>query len=268
MRRLLFVGIGLTGLAQAQALPGAAELRSRAVESFKKSSAAREKYVCRELIRNEILDSKGATRKIDRRERELFYVNGFEISQDLARDGKPLNASELQKRDQDVRKAIQAASEHKAPKSPGLVINASDILKLAKLVNERRILVDGRPTIAFDVVSDAEARPVTVEERLVAAMEGTVSIDEMTGNLQDVNTRGVKDVKIGGGLIANVHKGFAMHIVVAPQPDGVWLLKLAEGTGEARMGLVVRSGMRFRQETEGCRLYDVSSTQETKPPAK
>jgi hypothetical protein len=57
------------------------------------------------------------------------------------------------------------------------------------------------------------------------------------------------------------HKGFAVHILVAPQPDGVWLLKLAEGTGDARIGLLVRSGVRFRQETQGCQLADVSTLQ-------
>ena len=120
-----------------------------------------------------------------------------------------------------------------SPKNPASSSTPVDILRLASLQNERRILVAGRPTIVFDVVPDPSAKASTIEEKLVSAMAGTVSIDESTGNLQDVNTRGMHDVKLGGGLVANVHKGFAVHILVAPQPDGVWLLTLAEGTGDA-----------------------------------
>ncbi|ADW67093.1 hypothetical protein [Granulicella tundricola] len=267
MRRLLFVGTVAAlmplcgGVAGAQALPGVAELRARALESYQKSSAARERYICKELIRNDELNGNGEVKKSYLDEREIFYVNGFQISQEVSKNGRALNEGEIRKRDENVRKQIEAASDHKRPKTQGLVISAGDVLRLAKLDHERRVMVAGRPTIVFDVVPDDDAKASTVEEKLVAAMAGTVSIDEATGNLQDVNTTGAKDVKVGGGLVANVHKGFAMHILVAPEPDGVWLLKLAEGTGEARIGLVTKSAMRFHQETEGCKLYDVDATQ-------
>ncbi len=242
-------------------MPAVAELRTRAVASFKKSEQARERYLCRERIDNQELDSKGQVKKTSVDEREIFYVNGFQIAQVVSKDGKPLSPGNQKKRDEAVRKAIEAAGDHRKPKSDGITINAGDILRLARLENERRILVAGRPTIVFDVTPDPAAQASGMEEKLISVMAGTVSIDEATGNLQDVDTHGVRDVKVGGGLVANVHKGFAVHILVAPQPDGVWLLKLAEGTGDARIGLLVRSGVRFRQETLGCQLADVSTLQ-------
>ena len=255
----------VSAIAQVQApqpaLPNPSELRARALTSFHASEAARERYLCRERIRNDELDGSGNLKKTDLIEREIFYVNGFQIAQDVSKDGRPLSPDELKKRDDAVKKAIAAASDHRKPKQAGLVISAGDILRLATLQNERRILVAGRPTIVFDVAPNDAASAASVEEKLVAAMAGTVSIDEATGNLQDVNTRGVHDVKLGGGLLANIHKGFAVHILVAPQPDGVWLLSLAEGTGNARIGVLGHSSIRFRQETVGCKLYDVSTSE-------
>ncbi len=267
MRHLFFAGLVLATLNSISAqqpeppMPAVAELRTRAVASYKKSEQARERYICRERIEQQELNGSGAVKKTSVDEREIFYVNGFQISQAVSKDGKPLSAGDQKKRDETVRKSIEAASDHRKPKADGFVLNAGDILRLARLQNERRILVAGRPTIVFDVVPDSSARPSGIEEKLVAAMAGTVSIDEATGNLQDVDTHGVRDVKVGGGLVANVHKGFAMHILVAPQADGVWLLKLAEGTGDARIGMLIHSGVRFRQETQGCQLADVSTLQ-------
>ena len=263
---MLLFALPLRAQTQDAPLPAMAELRARAVRSYGQSAVERERYICRERLQNQELDGSGAVRKTQVLEREIFYVNGFQIAQTLAKDGKPLDAGELKKQDEQVRKAIQDASRHVKPRDPGLVISAGDILKEGKLANERRVLVAGRPTIVFDVQPDPHATTTTTEEKLVADMEGTVSIDEATGNLQDVNTRGVHGVRVGGGLVANVHRGFALHVLVAPQTVGnvasaVWLLKLAEGSGDARIGLLVHSGMRFRQETEGCKLYTIDTVQ-------
>ena len=97
-------------------------------------------------------------------------------------------------------------------------------------------------------------------------MEGTVSIDEATGNIQDINTHGIRDVKVGGGLVATIHRGTHIHMLAAPQGnEGVWLLTLAEGTGDARIGLFVKQGIAFKQETRGCKIFDVNAEAKTKP---
>ena len=262
MRRFLFLAGALAGVASAQdskPLPPVAELRARAVENYVKTSAAREKYLCRSRVTEEELDGKGRVKKTTMLERESFFVNGSEIQQVVARDGKPLSPAELHKQQESVKKAIEAASA--GGKKSRSQMRISDVLKLAKLSNERRVLVAGRPTIVFDVVPDPDAKTSDLAQKFVADMAGTVSIDEATGTLQDANTYGVKDVKVGGGLLANVHKGFALHLVTAPEADGVWLIKFIAGQGDARVGLLVHEAGRFHQETEGCRLYDVNSEQ-------
>ncbi len=100
-------------------------------------------------------------------------------------------------------------------------------------------------------------------------MEGTISIDELTGNVQDINTHGVRDVKVGGGLLATIHKGTRMHMLAAPQgTEGVWLLVLAEGAGDARVGLFKQEGIAFKQETRGCKVFDVNAEARTRADSK
>ncbi len=268
--KLLVGMLLLTGLAGAQdtkPLPNVKDLQARAVATFRKAEKDRERYICTERIENDELDGKGNVKKRNVRERELFYVNGFAVSQDVSKDGQALKPGDKAKEDARVKAEIDAASAHKKPKEQGIVVNAGDIVKLAKLTNERRLEVSGRPTIVFDVVSDPTAKADNVEQKLVRAMEGTISIDEATGNIQDVNTHGVRDVKVGGGLLLNIHKGFRTHMLVAPQGnEGVWILVLAEGTGNGRAGLFITGGVTFKQQTLGCKVYDVNANGAAKLP--
>ena len=265
----LLIGIilcsGLAAAQDAKSLPEVKDLQARAVANFHKSEKDRERYICTERIENDELDSKGTIKKRHLRERELFYVNGFAVSQDISKDGQALKSGDKSKEDARVKAEIDAASVHKKPKEQGIVVNAGDIVKLATLTNERRIPVSGRPTIVFDVVSDPAAKADNFEQKLVRAMEGTISIDEATGNIQDVDTHGVRDVKMGGGVLLNVHKGYRTHMLVAPQgKEGIWILVLAEGSGNGRAGLFLTGGVTFKQETLGCKVFDVNAEAKTK----
>ena len=254
-------GQGASGPGAERPLPPLAELRQRAVASYNRSEAQRERYLCRERIRGEELDGKGNVKKVDNFEREIFFVHGAQVSQIVSRDGKPLPADEQRKQDERVKKRIQEAQKKGTSSGPGGDLQVQDILRLAQFDHERRVMVAGRPTIVFDLVPIKGGHMFDVKQEIVNALGGTASVDEATGNLQDLNARGVRDVKVGGGLVANVHKGFQIHVVLAPEPDGVWLLRMADGAGDARVGLFVKEGGRFRQETEGCRLYDVDAQQ-------
>jgi len=92
-------------------------------------------------------------------------------------------------------------------------------------------------------------------------MQGRVSIDEQTGELIDINVTSVADLKIGGGLVANVHKGLWLHIHNQPRPDGVWLTDLAEGSGDARAALFLHPYIRFKETADNCHLYMATATQ-------
>jgi len=252
-------GVGVS-LAQSTApLPNVEQLRQRAVANTAKTSEARERYTCRELVTGRELDSKGNVKKTDTSERESFFVHGHQINQTLLKNGKPLSDGEKKKQDESVRKAIDEAMKADNGRKNMKSISTDDFLRLAKLSNERRVTVAGRPTILFDAAGDPGQKANTLPEKFMQAMAGTIAIDEQTGVAQDIRMEGQRDVKVGGGMVANVHKGFKLHLKTMVQPDGVWLLDTVEGSGDARVGLFLHPAGDFVQRTEGCKLTSVTT---------
>lgn len=71
-------------------LPPVKELQARALAEDRKMAEERERYVCRQRYTAYELDGNGNVKKTDVTERELFFVNGHEIVEALAFNGKPL----------------------------------------------------------------------------------------------------------------------------------------------------------------------------------
>ena len=258
VRWLLTLTLWPAGIAAAQEkpLPNIEALRARALQQNQAMEAQRERYLCRVSTETTQLDGKGGTRKVESDEREIFFVKNRQITQIIAKDGKPLTGNEAKKEIEHVKKMIADAESGKANPNG---ISQSEILRLVKLTNERRVMVAGRPTIVFDGVGDPGVKANGMIEKAVEAMQGTIAVDEETGHVQDTNVHGIRDVKMGGGLVANIHKGFLLHIISAPRADGVWLVQEAWGSGDARVGLFMHPSYRFHQLTQSCRLFDVKS---------
>ena len=237
-------------------LPDMETLRARMLEQHKNQEAQRERYLCRVRTETIELDGKGNQKKVDSDEREIFFVKNRQIMQTVTHNGKPLSPGDAKKEIEKVKKQI---SDAEAGKQSPYGISQSEILRLIKLTNERRIMFNGRPTILFDGVGDPKAKANGVAEKAVQAMEGTVAVDEASGHPVDTNVHGVRDVKVAGGLLANIHKGFLLHVTAAPKNDGVWLVQEVWGSGDARIGLFMHPSYRFHQVTEGCRLFDVKA---------
>lgn len=240
-------------------LPNVEQLRQRAIASYAKTAEARERYLCRELLTIHEVDGKGGVKKTKKLEQESFYVHGHRIEQMLAKDDKPLSEGEQKKQAETVRKEIEEAMKPGSKKRTDEEIQTAEFLRVSKLTNGRRVMVSGRPTIVFDAAGNPNEKAGSIEGRFMQAMAGTVSVDEQTGNAQDINMRGMKDVKVGGGLVANIHKGFQLHVLIAPQPDGVWLPARIYASGDARLGLFLHPSRQVEVKTEGCKLSNVTS---------
>ena len=243
-------------MSQEKPLPNIEALRARALQQNQATEAQRERYLCRESTETTQLDGKGGTKKLESDEREIFFVKNRQITQIISKDGKPLTGNDAKKEIDHVKKMIAEAEAGKANPNG---ISQSEILRLVKLTNERRVMVAGRPTIVFDGIGDPSQKANGMIEKAVEAMQGTISVDEETGHVQDTNVQGIRDVKMAGGLVANIHKGFLLHITSAPRSDGVWLVQEAWGSGDARVGLFMHPSYRFHQRTQSCRLFDVKS---------
>jgi hypothetical protein len=136
-----------------------------------------------------------------------------------------------------------------------------DVLAAMQLANGHRERLSGRSVLFYDIVPNPKFQARNLNQRFAQVMQGKMSIDEETGEMIDLNIKSAQDLKIGGGVLANLHKGFWLHIHNQPQSDGVWLTDLAEGSGDARAALFFHPYFRFKETTGGCHLYYTEANQ-------
>lgn len=244
-------------------LPSPTELLKRALDNQKKLAAERERYECRVMDEEVQTDKNGKVKKDESELDDQFFVNGIAIERTLQKNGKDLSPDEVKKQDERVLKetlkysnAATAAKEtHKEDQQ------VEDILAAMMLVNGRRRLVNGRSVLDYDIVPNPRFQAKDLEQRFAAVMQGTVSLDEQSGVMIELNVRSVADLKVGGGMLADLHKGFWLHIHNHEEPDGVWLNDLGEGSGDARAALFFHPYFRFRETTGDCHLYTATAQQ-------
>ena len=253
-------------------LPNPAELLQRAIANEHKLAAERERYDCRVTDHTIETDSKGNTKKDTTEVLELFYVRGIPIERTLQKNGKDLTPDETKKEDDRVMKETlkyndPATAKKEADKQHQTV---GDILEAMMLTDGHREHVNGRSVLFYYIVPNPYFAAKNVFQRAAQVMQGKISIDEQTGRLIDLNVMSVADVKVVGGLLANLHKGFWLHLHDHAEPDGIWLNDLDEGSGDAREGLFFHPYFHFKEVTDNCRLYTATVEQvgEAKPVRK
>jgi hypothetical protein len=243
-------------------LPDTEELKKRVIENEKKSAQQKERYLC--ITKEEIqeLDGRSGVKETHSKESETFFVNGREISHLLVKDGKSLAGAD-EKREQDrVTKEVKKYTDLKKVKEIGdkEQKQLEMFMKALRYSNGHREFRDDRSVVVFDLSGDPKFHPSSIEEKFAKALLGRIWIDEETGEMAEMHVNTAQDIKIAGGLLANLHKGFTLHLQQARQSDGVWLTSLVEGNGDARAGLFFHPRFRFRQTIGSCRLYTVDAT--------
>jgi hypothetical protein len=274
MQRTIFISLisalfCLTGAAQTAGptqdapLPNAGELLQRALANERKLAAERERYECCVSGVAIETDSKGDVKKTVTEVKDQFFVNGISIERTLQENGKDLSADETRKEDERVMKeTLKYSNQATAQKEEDKQIQeVEDFVEAMMLANGRRERVKGRSVLFYDIVPNPKFQARNLNQHLAQVMQGKVSIDEPTGEIIDIDVKSVQDLKIGGGVVANLHKGFWLHARNQPQQDGVWLTDLAEGSGDVRAALFFHPYFRFKETTDNCHLYTVTATQ-------
>jgi hypothetical protein len=249
-------------------LPDAQELKNRALASMRKSEKALENYSCEVDIKASALKADGSVKKHETRREERFYVNAVPISHVLSRNGRELTGAEAKKEQERVDSEVEKYSDRaQAIKRQERAEREADLfLRSQQLLNGRREARGGRSTLIFDLAGDPKFHPQKLEERVMQALTGMIWIDEETGAPIELRAGTSKDIKIGGGLIASLHKGFQIHFVQQQQTDGVWLPKVIEGNGQARAVLFLHPRFQFREVLDKCHLFSVETKESVKPP--
>ena len=249
-------------------LPDAKQMKERLLKSLQRSEDALENYSCTVREQNDELNSDGAVKKHQSSLTEQFFVNRIQIEHTLERDGKPLSAEAAKKEQQRVDKEVKRFSDKaQAEKAEKHDERQADIfLRALRITNGRRERREGRSTLVYDLSGDPNFRPHKLEERFAQALTGKIALDEESGTPVDLRFETKQDVKIGGGLLANLHKGFWLHLTQQRQPDGIWIMKELQGSGDARAALFVHARFRFQQKLEQCHLFSVDTQQKVHAP--
>lgn len=254
-----------TKMNRAAPLPSTAELKRRVLDNLKRSQIEQERYVCKTTSENDITDKNGTVKKRRVRQYDLFFVNGQEIDELTATDGKPLDAGHQRKESARVQEQIRKDSDTKyvARQDAQTEKQLDTLLRMLRFTNGHRAVVNGRSTLSYELSGDPDVHPHGTEETFLHDMTGTIQVDEATGELVDLDARLNHDVKVGAGLLANLHKGLWIHVRQQRYPDGVWLPNIIEGNGDARAALFFHPYFRFKQTMNGCVLTNVTTSEKT-----
>lgn len=197
-------------------------------------------------------DKSGKLTKVEKKRYSFFYLNGEEISTLVAKDGKPLSASEQQKEDENTRKRIDEVQKSETKKEekearrkeqgksdddkddPGI----ETFLRAAQFVNPRRERFRGQDVLVFDFEPNPEYKPRKIEEKLIQKLAGVVWVDENALQVVRLEAHFLSDMRFAGGLLANLQKGSSFVFEQAYLNNEVWLPTYMEAHIGARFLLV------------------------------
>ena len=178
----------------------------------------------------------GKTKKHEINEYTFFYLNGDEITTMVKKDGKPLSDAEQKKENEKTQKRIEEhqkraakkeAKEEKAKEEgksdekdePGVEI----FLRACQFVNPRRERFRGQDVLVFDFEPNPEFKPHKLVDKVVQKLAGVVWVDEKAHDVARLEAYFTGDMKIGGGLLANLQKGTSFVFEQSFVNNEVWL---------------------------------------------
>ena len=177
--------------------------------------------------------------------------------------------AEAKKESESVDKEIDKAQKRKAQRDAKVAegkpdnnfISASRILELGTFSNERRVDLNGRPTIVLDYAGNRSVKTKNQGEKIVEDLVGTVWIDEADRQIARTEGHFLADFKLGFGLILDIHKGLGFTAELQKINGEVWLPKSFSGQGKASvLTFVIRVHGRTRAEMSDYKKMRTSVT--------
>src|SRR5215469_3377257 len=214
--------------ADSESVPDIARLLAELQSNQKAIEEVRENYTYTKLEEETELDGRGQVRSKHAQEYEVFYVNGNEIQKLVAKDGKSLSPSELQKEQGRVQKQVlqytsanpKHASRREEQEEDELHI--STFLRAAKFANLRQEILRGQDVLAMDIEPNPGHHPRNLDERLVQKLEGIIWIDRRAHQVVRLQAHLSSTAKIAAGL-GSVGQGSAAVFEQSLINNEVWL---------------------------------------------
>jgi len=211
----------------------------------------KEKYAGSQSEEETEFEGDGRVKKRESNEYTFFYLNGEEVTTRVKKDGKLLSAEEQKKENEKTQKRIEelqkreTKKEAKAEKAkeegksdekdePGIEI----FLRACQFVNPRRERFRGQDVLVFDFEPNPEFKAHKMVEKIAQKLAGVVWIDEKAHDVARLEAYFTGDMKIAGGLLANLQKGTSFVFEQAFVNNEVWLPTYMEAHVGVRFLLV------------------------------
>lgn len=190
----------------------------------------------------------------------LSFYKGYRIRRTIAKNGKPLSASEQANEDKQVEKQIREIddrlaerekkdrSAEKASENGGennRRISLSEALRGSLLVNPRRERLSGRNVIVFDYEPDPHFKPQTRFEKLFSLCTGAIWVDEADKQVIRLNAVLTKNA---GNFIGKAKRGASFTLENKRINDEIWLPALADVNVSVKIlfvGIDINNAIRY-----------------------
>src|SRR6266853_4629921 len=196
----------------------------------------RENYAGSQSEEETEFEGDGRVKKREANEYTFFYLNGQEVTTRVKKDGKPLSAEEQKKENERTQKRIEELQKRKVKKEakeekakeegksdekeePGIEV----FLRACQFVNPRRERFRGQDVLVFDFEPNSEFKPHKLVEKFAQKLAGVVWIDEKARDVARLEAYFTGDMKIAGGLLANLQRGTSIVYEQGFVNDEVWL---------------------------------------------
>lgn len=248
-------------------MPDIGTIKQRALARMRQDAEELERYSCDVSSKEDVFRSNGSLKQSNTKEFERFFVNGQEVDHLLKKNGLALGPGDARKEQSRVDKLVREDSDQKqvAKTEREEVKQIDSFLRALRFTNGHREIRDARSIVVYDLSGDPSFKPSNLMERIAQSLSGRVWIDEETGSPVEMDFRTARDIRLLAGL-ANVHKGFRLHVTQQMVGDGTWIEKAVDLRGNARELLSTRD-VHFQEMTSKCRLYSVEAQSTTEKPA-
>lgn len=156
---------------------------------------------------------------------QISYIHGNEMDRKVEVNGEALSAAEQQKEDERLQKeAARYDKEAADPKKKGNDdVGISDFLRVSRFSNPRWERFRGQDVVVFDFGPNPNYKPKKLVDRVIYDLVGTVWVDPQAEDVARLEARFDNSLRIGGGVLASLHKGSAFQFEQSRVNNEVWL---------------------------------------------
>lgn len=230
-------------------LPAVSALLSEVAANEDKVDEILENYTYTETQTSREVTGDGTVREKEVEKRQVTFYKGFQIRRLVARDGKPLSASDDKSEqekaaraierienkiaDRDRRAAENKIVEHSAKEQIGTSgerISIGELLRASNFKNPRREQFRGRAVIVFDFEPNPNFDFSSAKSLLkfFGKTAGAIWIDEQDKQVARVEAVLVDNFNVAGGFLAKLKKGAAFTLEQNRVNNEIWLPSVAD----------------------------------------